>query len=67
MLMRAAMAGERAALGEALTALVTAEGLLARVRPAMDGEIAVGGIALPALVALLSGRVSRPCASGDGR
>ncbi len=39
---RPTMGNEMAAPGKALTALVAAEGFLARVRPTMDGEIAAG-------------------------
>ncbi len=39
---RSTMGGETAAGGKALTALVAAEGFLARVRPTMAGETAAG-------------------------
>jgi hypothetical protein len=45
------MDGEIGVGGKALAALVTAEGFLARVRPAMGGESAVAGKTLTALVA----------------
>ena len=51
LLVRPAMAGEMAAVDKSLTALVAAEGSLARVRPAMASEMAALGKALAALVA----------------
>jgi hypothetical protein len=59
------MDGETSALGEALTALVAAEGFLARVRPTMDNKNAAPGKALTALVAV-EGFLARVRPTMDG-